>query len=80
METACVHSNIPNSCLMQKKKELVMQQKQIYGENLQEVRIGERLRKQLFRVFSHPKGNFSSFENATWMLMSVAAFLAWTQG
>lgn len=46
-ETVCVASNIPNSCLMQKKKrkrkkrgEPVMQQKQIYEENLQEVRIG----------------------------------------
>lgn len=43
-ETVCVASNMPNSCLMQKKKEKrgepVMQQKQIYEENLQEVRIG----------------------------------------
>lgn len=36
-----------------------MQQKQIYEENLQEVRIGALLQKQLFRVFSNPKGNFS---------------------
>lgn len=57
-ETVCVHSNIPNSCLMQ-KRELVMQQKQIYEENLPEVRIGALLRKQLFRVLCNPKGNFS---------------------
>lgn len=38
-ETVCVHSDIPNSCLMQ-KREPVMQQKQIYEENLQEVWIG----------------------------------------
>lgn len=45
--------------MQKKKKELVMVQKQIYEENLQEVRIGALLRKQLFRVFSNPKGNFS---------------------
>lgn len=83
-ETVCVASNIPNSCLTQKKKKKggapMMQQKQIYEENLQEVRIGVLLWKQLFCVFCNSKGNFSSFGKATWMLMTIAAFLAWTQG
>lgn len=57
-----------------------MQQKQIYDENLQEVQIGALLLKQLFRVFCNPKGNSSSFEKATWMVTTIAAFLAWTQG